>query len=78
MTIPAKKAGMAWEKSSQAISLNEEVIITPTITKAGAVAALGMIPATGAKKHASRNRIATVTEVKPVRPPSETPAVLST
>ena len=32
--MPAKKAGTASSKSSQQISLKEEVIITPTATKA--------------------------------------------
>ena len=39
--MPAKKAGTASLKSLHSISLNEEVIITPTATRAGAVAANG-------------------------------------
>jgi len=33
--------------------------------------------ASGAKKSASKNRIATTTAVKPVRPPAATPELLS-
>ena len=46
--------------------------------KAGAVAADGIEPKRGAKKSDKIKRTATVRAVKPVLPPSTTPAELST
>ena len=71
-------AGKPSVKSLKSISSTEEAINTPTIIRAGAVAALGIIRARGAIKRASKNRTPVVTAVKPVRPPSPIPAALST
>ncbi|MNN50102.1 hypothetical protein D3C81_1646720 [compost metagenome] len=51
---------------------------TPTMIKAAAVAAPGIRAAIGARNNASRKHTPVDTAVKPVRPPSATPAVLST
>ena len=45
---------------------------------AGAVAALGIDPNSGSRNSERRKRTATVTAVRPVLPPSETPDALST
>ena len=45
---------------------------------AGAVAAPGIIPATGARRTAKKNSMETTTEVRPVLPPSEIPVEDST
>ena len=50
MKIPAKNAGRASSKSLQSISLKEDAIRTPTITRAGAVAAEGTALTKAAKK----------------------------
>ena len=50
----------------------------PTDTRAGAVANAGIAMKKGEKKRESRNRMETVTAVRPVLPPSETPAADST
>ncbi len=76
--MPAPNAGIASSKSGQFTSRNELIIITPTSTSAGAVAAAGMQPAMGASTVHSRNITAVVTLVRPVRPPAPMPAALST
>jgi len=48
------------------------------MTRAGAVAAPGITRNNGEKKIARKKRIAVVKAVRPVRPPSSTPAALST
>src|SRR5690606_8132515 len=73
----AKKAGIAVSIWSQAIFPTLLIIMAPITTRAGAVAADGIAPTTGAKTGASKNRIATTNAVRPVRPPSEIPAELS-
>lgn len=50
----------------------------PTTTSAGAVANPGIAMNIGDKKSEIMNSTATVTAVSPVRPPSDTPAALST
>ena len=50
----------------------------PTITRAGAVAKDGIAKKIGDKNRDNPKRIAVVTEVRPVRPPSDTPEALST
>src|SRR6266540_3907865 len=45
--------------------------------RTGAVASFGIVPASDARNSAAKNSNAVTTEVKPVRPPSETPAALS-
>ena len=52
--------------------------MTPTRIRAGAVAADGIPRNTGAKNSAIAKQIATVNEVRPVRPPEATPDALST
>ena len=52
--------------------------MTPTIIKAGDVAAAGTIPTNGKIRIERRKRTAVVTAVKPVRPPAEIPAADST
>ena len=76
--MPAKKAGTASLKSLHSISLNEEVIITPTATRAGAVAANGTALTKVARKADTAKQMATITEVSPVRPPAPIPEALST
>ena len=74
MKIDAKNAGIASSKSVQLISLNEPSIITPTMIKTGAVAALGTIEMNGSKTDDKRKQMAVTTDVKPVRPPAPIPA----
>lgn len=76
--MPAKNAGTASSKSFQSISLNEDIIIIPTTTSAGAVAAEGTALMNDAKNEETAKQIATTTEVKPVLPPAPMPAALST
>ena len=45
--------------------------------RTGAVASLGIVPASEPRNSVPKNRMATTTEVRPVRPPSDTPAALS-
>jgi len=78
MKKAAKKAGKASLKSLQTTSRKEETIITPTIIKAGAVAAAGTIPTTGKIRTDNRKTTAVETAVRPVRPPSAIPAADST
>jgi hypothetical protein len=52
-------------------------IIAPTITRMGAVAALGMIPASGEMNRQQRNSAPVMTDARPVRAPSPIPAELS-
>ena len=54
------------------------IIITPTIIRAGAVAALGMARNSGLKNRAKAKHRAVEKAVRPVRPPSPTPEALST
>ena len=53
-------------------------IYNPTITKAGAVAKDGIARKIGDKNRDNPKRIAVVTAVRPVLPPSDTPDALST
>ena len=78
MNSPAKNAGTASAKFSQSISLNAEVIITPTTTSAGAVAAMGTALTKVARKALMAKQMATTTLVRPVRPPAPIPEALST
>lgn len=52
-------------------------IYNPTITKAGAVAKDGIARKIGDKNRDNPKRIAVVTAVRPVLPPSDTPEALS-
>ena len=78
MKRPAKKAGMASSKSAHLISAKDEIIIIPTTTKAGAVAAEGIALTKVERKALSAKQSATTTLVRPVRPPAPIPAALST
>ena len=53
MVIMVRKAGMATSGSCQSISPTTDTIMLPTMISAGAVAAAGMTPTTGAMKSAS-------------------------
>lgn len=76
--IKVKNAGIASVKSLKSISFTGVIIITPTNTKAGAVAAPGTIKNSGERNNAMMNSTAVVNAVIPVRPPSATPEALST
>ena len=52
----------------------EETIRNPTITSAGVVAKAGIAIKKGARNRDRKNSTAVVTAVRPVRPPSLTPA----
>lgn len=71
-------AGNASEKSEKSIFTTELIMNKPTMIRAGAVAAAGMIKNKGAKKIDNANIQATLTAVSPVRPPEATPEALST
>ena len=73
-----RKAGMASRKSPKSMRVTGSIMKTPTMTSTGAVATAGTQATNGVKNRASRNRLPTVTAVSPVRPPSATPAALST
>lgn len=70
-----RKAGNASSKESQSISLTVPIIKLPTMINAGAVIAdtPDNVLTSGPKNAATRKRIETVSEVKPVRPPTATP-----
>ena len=72
------KAGMPSERSVNSIFAAALIIIKPTMIRAGADAADGTSKKRGLKKSAMKKMRAVVTDVSPVRPPSATPAVLST
>lgn len=72
-----RKAGNPWLTSEKSIDITDDIINSPMIINAGAVAA-GTIRKIGAKNKASINITAVLTDVKPVRPPAVTPAALST
>ena len=71
-------AGMPSERSVNSICAAALIIIKPTMIRAGADAAEGTSKKRGLKKSAIKKMRAVVTDVRPVRPPSATPAVLST
>ena len=74
MNADVKKAGIAISISSHVINLNSFIIIIPTTTKIGAVAADGITLTNGAAIIASKKPIEMTTDVKPVRPPALIPA----
>src|SRR5699024_1078689 len=63
---------------SHSISFKAFAIMTPTIIRAGAVTSGVITFKSGEKKSANRKKSAVTTDVKPVRPPTPTPAVDST
>ena len=73
-----KKAGMASVKSSRSISLIGDIMKSPTIINAEAVAAPGINTKNGDRNKARPNITAVDKAVKPVRPPAATPDALST
>ena len=72
-----RNAGIASEKSSQLISLNDAAMMTPTTTRTEPVAALGIARNNGEKSSARAKHTAITNEVRPERPPSITPDALS-
>ena len=74
MNADVKNAGIAISISSHVINLNSFIIIIPTTTKIGAVAADGITLTNGAAIIASKKPIEMTTDVKPVRPPALIPA----
>ena len=77
MPIASTTAGTYSVASSQSMSRSARAIRQATNTSAGAVAKAGIAVATGANNSVSRNSTATVTAVRPVRPPAWMPAALS-
>ena len=75
--IIANRAGKPSSISVKSIFLTSYAIRNPTRIRTGAVACEGMTAAKGDKKIDSRNNIPTTTDVRPVLPPSATPAELS-
>ena len=71
-------AGIASEKSLKLISTTDDIIITPTSTSTGAVAADGIERNNGAKKSEAKKQRPHTNAVNPLRPPCSTPAALST
>lgn len=69
------KAGKASSNVFQSIRANPPIMKQPTIMRTGAVIAGNdeMAETTGEKKIANKNKPATTSDVKPVRPPAATP-----
>ena len=65
ITIIVIYAGTHSEKSLKSTSLMDDIIMTPTNIRAGAVAAEGMPRKTGAKNSAMAKQTATVNAVRP-------------
>ena len=78
MAIMVIYAGIASVRSPNSVVATEVNIRKPTIINAGAVANAGIARKIGEKNREIRNSTATVMAVRPVRPPSPTPAALST
>src|SRR5690606_6655583 len=76
--ITVINAGIAYSNSFHLISARDEAINTPTIINAGAVTADVTTTSKGEKNNAKTKNPAVTTEVNPVLPPAETPAVDST
>ena len=68
----------AFSKFEKSMLPMVEIMLYPTKIKAGPVAAFGIIKNNGANKIATENKAAVVTAVKPVFPPTSTPAEDST
>lgn len=73
-----RKAGIASPWYFQLISVVALVISAPTMTRVQPVAQGGMDAKIGAKKTAMKKQKPVTQEVRPVFPPSEMPAPLST
>ena len=74
--IPSS-AGKPSSMSLKSMSLTRLTIRKPTKTSTGPVATYGTRIASGVRRIATRKSTPVTTEVKPVRPPSATPAALS-
>ena len=72
------KAGTASSRFCQSIFTTCCIIIKPTTINAGAVANDGTVKNNGDKNNDRRNKTPTVTDVKPVLPPSVIPEEDST
>ena len=77
-TVNAVKAGTATVTSLKSIFVTLPIIRTPTYTSAAAVAHVGIRNAIGERNIATKKQIATIRDVRPVLPPSATPADDST
>ena len=77
IVIMVRNAGMAISGSCHSISLTTAIIRLPTMISAGAVAAAGIAPTSGATNSAARNSTPVTIAVTPLRPPAATPAALS-
>jgi len=77
IAIMVRNAGMATTESVQRISVTVVIIMLPTMMSAGAVAAAGIAPTSGASQSAARKSSPVTMAVTPVRPPAATPAELS-
>lgn len=73
-----KKAGKAIVVSCQSMFPTCSIIMIPTKTKMGEVAALGMKVSSGRKNVEKRKRMEQTTAVRPVLPPVAIPDMLST
>ena len=78
VVINVRNAGTEIPGSSHLISTACDTISDPTMINAGAVAATGITPITGAITNANKNSPPVTIDVTPVRPPATTPAALST
>ena len=78
MTAMVRKAGIASPWYFQLISVVALVIKAPTMTRVHPVAQGGMEAKMGAKKTAMKKQMPVTQDVRPVLPPSEIPAPLST
>ena len=76
--IMVMKQGIPVRKCTKSMFSTGRIIMTPTRNRALVVAADGIIRNIGEKNSATKNSRATVIEVRPVRPPSAIPVVLST
>lgn len=72
-TIATKELKLSAIFSPNLIDLIDSIINSPTYIKAGAVANAGIAKKIGAKNRDTTNSPATVTAVRPVLPPLETP-----
>ena len=78
IVIIVRNAGTATSGSSHCDLAHQLAIIRlPTMISAGAVAAAGIAPTTGATNSATTNSSPVTIAVTPVRPPAATPAALS-
>ena len=77
MVIMVRNAGIATSGSLHEISVIVVIIMLPTTMSAGAVAAAGMAPTSGASHNAAMNSSPVTIAVTPLRPPAATPAELS-